>query len=186
MVMASSFVACGSDDDGGNSKGQQSEGGEVTIDRTITKITVAYYYKTTEDLLKLFDMKMEFVDPTTGTAKSENITSTSWTKSYEVKLPFVTGMRLTTTLKDGVTLESIRNTTEYTVLSPWLDYKVLAYNAKGNIVFSSQTGGDVDPVVATGDRVALGYEWKVFNVSFYNTYTADGTFGIIEEKGKWQ
>ena len=188
FVMASSFVACGSDDDNSNSNEQQSGGGEETtvVDKNVAKVTVAYKYVTTEDLLKIFDMKMEFVDPLTGKAQAEMITSTSWSKSYQPKLPFVTGMRLTTTLKEGVTLESIRNTPEYTVLDPILEYEVIAYNVKGQILFEGNSGGGGEPVKATGEKVALGYEKNVFNKSFYNTYTANSDWGIFEEKGKWQ
>ena len=187
LVMTTGFAACSNNDDDDENKPkeeqqQPADQSDEPIASKVTKITAYYEFKTSEDLLSIFNMKMEYVDPVTGERKSEPITQTFWSKSFEPKLPFATGMNLTTTLKDGVDLETIRETPEYKVIVPVLVYGVYGYDAEGKEKCHFSSNGDTSIKDFSGETLALAFEKGLFHKSFYNTYDKN----CIEEQGKWQ
>lgn len=111
------WSACSSDDD----------------DKTEAKpeVTMMYYLKVSDDVLKVADVEVNYVDQT-GTKKKEVLTSTEWRKSFNTNaLPLTEGI--------------------------WAKITPKASIAAGNYQLKSTTAAGYQAKLATGKTIADGY-----------------------------
>ena len=92
------LTGCSSDDDKAEAK---------------TEVTMMYYVKVTDDVLKLADVEVNYVDQT-GTKKKEVLTSTEWKKTFNANaLPLTEGIWAKMTPKASIAAGNyqLKNTT---------------------------------------------------------------------------
>ena len=155
------------------------------IGATNSSVTVsaAYRFETTTDFLKYFDQKLEYYDFISGQIKSIMLTNTTFSLEASPKLPLTVGMRLTTTLKDGVTLDQIEALKSFQYISPSLDYGVFINynNSNAEKTFGKITIG-ATPMSLTGAKIVEGYNAGRFSKSFMKKFDADGNVS----DGSWE
>ena len=93
---------------GGNDSG--TTGGDAGDGDTIVDWEACYLFDTTADMLNYFDMKLEYIDIPSGEVKEVIMTPTAtrFAKKAKVTPPLSLGLKLTTTLKTGVSIEDIK------------------------------------------------------------------------------
>ena len=115
-LMVTALSACSSDDDKTEAK---------------PEVTMMYYLKVSDDVLKVADVEVNYVDQT-GTKKKEVLTSAEWRKSFNTNaLPLTEGI--------------------------WAKITPKASIAAGNYQLKNTTAAGYQAKLATGKTIADGY-----------------------------
>ena len=124
LVIAGLCLSCskpasnGSATTGGNDSG--TTGGDEADGDTIVDWEACYLFDTTADILNYFDMKLEYIEIPTGEVKEVIMTPTAtrFAKKVKVTPPLSLGLKLTTTLKEGVTLDNLKAVANIQYVAP--------------------------------------------------------------------
>lgn len=161
------FTACGDDDEGG---------APVDGNKSVA-VAMNYTFKTSEDMLKNFDLTIEYYGDN-GTVQSEQMTTILWQKTVRPKLPTTVGARLLVKVKDGVDVASM----EAVAIAFSYQFNGMAVNSKDEITGSVIGGGSGETLTMAGNKVAE-YLTKHQDglVKYLYKYSSDGN----AEKGSW-
>lgn len=174
LCCALSFTACNKDNTTGG--GTTPSGEDPSDANKIAKVVVEYLFQTTDDMLQYFDFNLEYLNAATGAKESQKITSAEFTKEYsDVKLPLDMGFNLTTTLKDGKTIEDVKAVETMAYILPSPSAWISMYNKDGKLIGEGGRRVVVSgPRSATGARVAERFEEGNFSKSYLESISADG------------
>ena len=108
MIASFAFISCGGDDDNDGPK-DESATYSAKIDYDVTL---------TADMIKLFDVVINYYDPIACNEVSEKVSITDWTKSFTVtRLPAKAYLFMNLTLKSGATVsETFKYSRSYDVV----------------------------------------------------------------------
>ena len=155
------FTACGSDDDDNN---------RPVTDTTPVAAVMDYKLETTDAMLSMFDMTIEYYDAD-GKVQTEKMAQKLWTKKVKAKLPATLGARMKAQLKAGVDVSSQEKVTVAYGYN-YTGYAVSATDLVASDVVSKGTSSSSD---MKGDKVT---EWLERNadglVKFLYAFDAKG------------
>ena len=148
LVIAGLCLSCskpasnGSGTTGGSTTGEDAGDGDTIVDWE-----ACYLFDTTADMLNYFDMKLEYIDIPSGEVKEVIMTPTAtrFAKKAKVTPPLSLGLKLTTTLKTGVSIEDIKAVATIQYVAPTLNYTIIITRKNG----AKQTLGGVWPLFST-------------------------------------
>ena len=128
LVIAGLCLSCskpasnGSGTTGGSTTGEDAGDGDTIVDWE-----ACYLFDTTADMLNYFDMKLEYIDIPSGEVKEVIMTPTAtrFAKKAKVTPPLSLGLKLTTTLKTGVSIEDIKAVATIQYVAPTLNYTII-------------------------------------------------------------
>ncbi len=157
-MMTTVFTACGGDDDDNDKK----------TDNKPTGVELSVSFSESEDMLEYCDIQIEYNDGTG--AKTEAMTTTSWSKTLTAKLPATFTVKKTVTLKADKDMTSAK-TIEY----------VQKYSCNYSLVYAS--GGASSQFAVTGsshsglgaaDEMAEVVAKGLLDKTLIFTFDADG------------
>ena len=182
LCCALSFTACNKDNTTGG--GTTPSGDDPSDANKIAKVVVEYLFQTTDAMLQYFDFNLEYLNASTGAKESQKISTAEFTKEYsDVKLPLSMGFNLTSTLKDGKTLEELKTVEKMDYILPSPSAWISMYNKDGKLI--GEGGRRVvisGPMSASGERVAQRFEEGSFNKSYLENVDAEGN----GTSGEWK
>jgi len=163
------FTACGSDDDSGTSKSE---------DTTPVAAVMEYSFTSSDAMLATFDLTIEYYDAN-GRVQTEPMTQNTWTKKVTAKLPATLGARLKVQVKAG-----IDTSTAETIPVAWgYQYMGYAVSATDKVVSNVVTKGNSKAYDMEGDKLS---EWLDFYADGLVKYLfVFDTKGQVTE-GSWQ
>lgn len=134
LVIAGICLSCSKPaSNGSDTTGGSTTGGDAGDGDKIVEWEACYLFDTTADMLNYFDMKLEYVDIPSGEVKEVMMTPTAtrFTKAVKVTPPLTMGLKLTTTLKAGVTIEDIKAVPNIQYVDPKLYYTLFITRKNG-------------------------------------------------------
>lgn len=144
--------------------------------------------KTTPDFLKYFDITVEYYDLSTGEKKSTKLTESFYHEGHPA-LPCKLGMKVTTTVKDGVSLETIEVPATFDYVRPViLRSFVLSYGNRVDALHAKWDEPSVSQVTGSDNvqKMLNKFFGEVndgkWNKSVLFTYDAEGA----ETEGTWE
>ena len=181
LCCAFAFVACqkpaGNNNKPANGEEQNNNGTDDPEDLSgrIAKVVLDYGFKTTEDLLKLFDFQMVYLDPKTGEKHTENISSVEFSKQYtDLTLPVSFGYKFTTTLKEGVTIDAIKDIASVNYFAPEPVGWISLYDKDDHLVTNGGHRAQGSLVNISGTKVAERFSNGQYNQSYFETVNEKG------------
>lgn len=157
-MAALSFTACNSDTD-------NDDGDDANL-----KLTLAYKYEVSQDVLDLYDVKITYLLPD-GTTKSETMSSTEWNKSSELTTyPVNCGFKVTFT-RNGKAMSKEKYDITLIPL-------ILAYQLNDDDSYNVAIKPSL-PQVSTMGIKASAVE------GVYNNYTISYTYKISHDNGSF-
>lgn len=188
LCCALSFVACqkpaGNNDKSANE--EQTPGDSTTdpddFSGRIAKVVLDYGFKTTEDVSALFDFQMVYLDPKTGEKHTENISGSEFSKQYtDITLPVSFGYKLTTTLKEGKTIDDIKAIESVNYLDPEPVGWISIYDKDGKLLTDGGHRAQGSIVNISGQKVADRFSKGQYDRSYFETVNEKGH----GTKGEW-
>ena len=141
----------------------------------VSSVNASYHYETTTDFLKYFDQTLEYYDLNSGEIQSLKLSSTTFSQDATPKLPLTVGMRLTTTLKNGITLDQIKSLDSFQYIAPSLDYGVFINYDNSNWAGEyTHVTNNLTPMSISGAKVVEYYNTGDFNKSFLKKFDTQG------------
>lgn len=157
-MAATMFVSCGDDDDNGSTDKNKPAG---------VVVTTTFYV--TQDMLDYCTVCATY-DDGTG-AKTDTITSTSWTKSLTAKLPTTLTFKRTVTLKEGKDMASATTITATRLYTR--SYSLV--NAAGEGIGQSKSFSGGESVTSRRPAtIAQKITQGLFDKTLVLTFDADG------------
>ena len=171
------FTACQKPDD--VDKGDEEKKEESQLDdpfATIAKVVVEYKFQTTDDLLKFFDFNLEYIDVTTDGKLTEKISTTQFKKEYtDAGLHLNMGFKLTTTLKEGISLDQVKAAGTMDYISPSPAVWISMYDKNNKLIGDGGVRNQSSVVPKSGNSIAQRFESGDFNRSYYESVNAKGS-----------
>ncbi len=183
-MSATMFTACGSDNDDnnggkpGSNPGTGGNTGTTTVKDSIpTKVKFGLEVVETEDILKYCNVSVEYNDGTG--AKTEAVTTCSWQKFFESKVPATYTLKKIVTVKDSAGLASAAKISFYTGA---YKYSYALYNAANEVIVARTNSlvvrGDA------GDKADLIKGIKDGELNSDVTFKVDAKGNVTETNNK--
>lgn len=170
MMAATALTSCSKSSDDDNTSGSGA-----TTEKKATSAVVELSIPQTEEFLSYFDMTIEY-DDGTG-AKSEKMTSTTWTKKITVKLPGKITVKHPVTPKTDEDLSQITTAIYLQPSACSCNYSL--YDATGNLVKTDNKSIGGKPLKSKVARIAELVSSGYFNKTLTFTFDADGNLDVI-------
>ena len=169
VVLTSVMTGC--DDKNKPSDQQQQQ------DNKAVAAIMDYKFITSDDLLKIFDVKVEFYND--GKIETETVTTAEWTKAAKGSLPTKLGFRVKITPKEGIDYESFG----MSQLVTRFNYSGSAVNAKGEKIGPKQFSEAGTEANFAGKKIEAWYNaLPEYVVDVLYSYDAEGAAAIAQ----WQ
>lgn len=180
LCCALSFVACqkpagNTDKPAGEEQNNNGTEDPDDLSGRIAKVVLDYGFKTTEDLLNLFDFQMVYLDPKTGEKHTENISSVEFSKQYmDLTLSVSFGYKFTTTLKEGKTIDDVKAIASVHYLAPEPVGWISLYDKDDHLITNGGHRAQGSLVDISGAKVAERFSNGQYNQSYFETVNEKG------------
>ncbi|MBR4735005.1 MAG: hypothetical protein IK052_02825 [Bacteroidales bacterium] len=188
LCCALMFTACQKPADNDDTKQEEQPQEEATtlddLAAQIAKVVVEYQFLTTEDLLGFFNFNLEYLDVTTGNKITEKISATEFKKVFDnAALPLDMGYNLTTTLKEGKTIDDVKAASSVSYITPEPSVWISMYDKDNKLIGD---GGHrfnaIGHVTMSGEKLAKRFTDGNFNKSYFESVNEKGS----GQKGSWK
>ena len=137
---------------------------------------VEYKFQTTNDLLKFFDFNLESIDVTNDGKQTEKISTTEFIKEFsDVNLPLNMGFKLTTTLKDGISIGEVKAEGIIDYVAPSPSVWISMYDKDNKLIGDGGVRSSASVIPKSGETVAERFEAGRFNKSYYESVNKEGS-----------
>lgn len=172
------FTACQKPDNdadkGGDEKREESQLDDPSA--AIAKVVVEYKFHTTDDLLKFFDFNLEYIDVKSDSKLTEKVSTTEFKKEFsDASLPLNMGYKLTTTLKEGVTIDKLKAEGTMNYLLPFPTVWISMYDKDNKLIGDGGVRNTASVIPMSGKKVAERFEAGSFNKSYYESVNEKGS-----------
>lgn len=172
------FTACQKPDNdadkGGDEKREESQLDDPSA--AIAKVVVEYKFHTTDDLLKFFDFNLEYIDVKSDSKLTEKVSTTEFKKEFsDASLPLNMGYKLTTTLKEGVTIDKLKAEGTMNYLLPFPTVWISMYDKDNKLIGDGGVRYTASVIPKSGEKVAERFEAGRFNKSYYESVNEKGS-----------